>query len=165
MPSVHGDLEGATGRKVGRPLIHDASRQRHADWRNGASEMDERNSGALTRLIGGQIIITDGQYHACVTRCHEMSDERGVKVQPSRMSEWSRFIITLPRFVVTLCTIVAMTMRNIDAFNSSSPCRAPCPLGALLAKREGKGGWWTILISSRHNSPANPLPPPPARFT
>jgi len=113
MPSVYGDLKGATGRKVGRPLIDDASRQRHAEWRNGASEMDERNSGALTRLIGGQIIITDGQYHACVTRCHEMSDERGVKVEPTYgVSEWSRFIITLLRFIVTFSTI-AMTMRNI----------------------------------------------------
>lgn len=48
-----------------------------------ATKMNERNTDALTRLIGGRIIITDGQYHACVTRCHEMSDERDVKVKPT----------------------------------------------------------------------------------
>jgi len=42
-----------------------------------------------------------------------MSDERDVKVEPTYgVSEWSRFIITLLRFIVTFCTI-AMTMRNI----------------------------------------------------
>lgn len=48
-----------------------------------ATKMNARNTDALTRLIGGRIIITDGQYHACVTRCHEMSDERNVKVKPT----------------------------------------------------------------------------------
>src|SRR5580765_4227778 len=77
-------------------------------------KMNERNTGALTRLIGGRIIITDGQYHACVTRCHEMSDDRDVKVEPTcGMNERPRFITTLLRFIVTFCTIT-MTMRNIS---------------------------------------------------
>lgn len=51
--------------------------------RGGVTKMNERNTDALTRLIGGRIIITDGQYHACVTRCHGTSDERDVKVKPT----------------------------------------------------------------------------------
>lgn len=78
------------------------------------TKMNERNTDALTRLIGGRIIITDGQYYVCVTRCHEMSDDRDVKVEPTcGMNERSRFITTLLRFIVTFCTITMM-MRNIS---------------------------------------------------